>query len=520
MSNDVAISFEDGVTKIIKVNPYETVMEAAFKARINLPSDCRDGACGTCKSFCTSGEFDPGDFIDDAMTEEELEAGYVLTCQATPESDMVIDVPTTSDIAKTSASEFETEIVDLEFHADSTVSFTLSVDKRDDLAYLPGQYMNLQVPGTDQARSYSFSSGPKVEKTSFMVRNTPGGAMSTFLTERAAIGDKLTMTGPFGTFFLRPPKRRMLLLAGGTGLAPILSILEKIADDGTDQPIHLVYGVTNDSDLVGLDILDEYAKKISTLTYSYCVSSPESTAEQKGYVTQFLDDEHLAGGDVDIYLCGPPPMVDAVSKWLGDEGITPANFYYERFAPKGSTDDDESGAPMSTESIKESGDKVSAGEAVSSIETGRLSFTHQDSMAHLEARTGLELAVTELLMGRLTDKQLEQFRRLAENVSTKLKGDEILDAEEFGKLNEEFHEYLFILSDNPAFLESFRRLQVQSQIVEALKNGGWIAPEVDKEHFELVDAFENNDIDAARRVLRAHSEHARATMSSVVPHAS
>lgn len=520
MSNDVAISFEDGVTKIIKVNPYETVMEAAFKARINLPSDCRDGACGTCKSFCTSGTFDPGDFIDDAMTEEELDAGYVLTCQATPESDMVVEIPTTSDVAKTSASDFEAEIVDLEFHADSTVSFTLDVDNRDDLAYLPGQYMNLQVPGTDQARSYSFSSGPKVEKTSFMVRNTPGGAMSTFLTERASVGDKLTMTGPFGTFFLRPPKRRMLLLAGGTGLAPILSILEKIADDGTDVPIHLIYGVTNDSDLVGLDRIDEYVERIGTLSYSFCVSSPESTAEKKGYVTQFIEDEHLEGGDVDIYLCGPPPMVDAVSNWLGDEGITPANFYYERFAPKGSTDDDESGAPVSKETIEESGDTISAGDAVSSMQTGRLSFTRQDSMAHLEARTGLELAVTELLMGRLTDKQLEQFRRLAENVSTVLKGEEILDAEEFGKRNEEFHEYLFILSDNPAFLESFRRLEVQSQIVEALKNGGWISPEVDTEHYDLVAAFENNDIEAARRVLRSHSEHTRETMCKVVPHAS
>lgn len=520
MSNDVAISFEDGVTKVIKVNQYETVMEAAFKARINLPSDCRDGACGTCKSFCTSGTFDPGDFIDDAMTEEELEAGYVLTCQAVPESDMMVEIPTTSDIAKTSASDFEAEIVDLQRHGDSTVSFSLSVDKRAELAYLPGQYMNLHVPGTDQIRSYSFSSGPKVETTSFMVRNTPGGAMSTFLTERAAVGDRLTMTGPFGTFFLRPPQRRMLLLAGGTGLAPILSILEKIADDGTDQPIHLVYGVTSDSDLVGLDVLDDYVDRIGTLTYSYCVSSPESTAEQKGYVTQFIDDEHLQNGDVDIYLCGPPPMVDAVSKWLEKEEIAPANFYYERFAPKGSTDDDESGEPVAPETISENGDTVSAGEAVSTLETGRLSFTHQDSMAHLEARMGLELAVTELLIGRLSAKQLEQFRRLAESVSEMVQGEEVVDVEEFARLNEEFHEYLFVLSDNPTFLESFRRLEVHSQIVEALRNGAWIAPEVEAEHFDIVAAFENNDIEAARQSIRAHSQHSRATMSEVVPHES
>lgn len=516
MSNDVAISFEDGVTKIIKVNPYETVMEAAFKARINLPSDCRDGACGTCKSFCASGKFDPGDFIDDALTEEELEAGFMLTCQAQPETDMVVEIPTTSDVAKTSAADFEAEIVALDFHADSTISFTLAVDDRDSLAFLPGQYMNLGVPGADQVRSYSFSSGPKVERTSFLVRNTPGGAMSTYLTDRAAVGDRLTMTGPYGTFFLRPPQRRMLLLAGGTGLAPILSILEKIADEGTDQPLHLVYGVTRDADVVGLDVLDDYVERIGSFTYSFCVSDPDGSAEQIGYVTQFVDDEHLAGGDVDIYLCGPPPMVDAVSAWLSEQGVTPANLYYERFAPKGATDDDESGAPISAETIAEEGDTITAGEAVSTLETGRLSFTRQDSMAHLEARTGLELAVTELLMGRLTQKQLEQFRRIAETVSAALANDEIVDVEEFARLNEEFHEYLFVLSDNPTFLESFRRLDVHNQILEALRNGGWIAPEIDREHFDLVEAFENADIDAARRVIRAHSEHARATMSRVV----
>lgn len=516
MSNEVALTFEDGVTKVVKVNPMETIMEAAFKARINLPSDCRDGACGTCKAFCVSGEFDPGDFIDDAMTEEELDGGYVLTCQAEPQSDMVVDVPTTSEVAKTSAADFEAEITDLVHHSETTISFTLSVDKREDLAFLPGQYMNISVPGTDQARSYSFSSGPKEQSASFMVRNTPGGAMSSYLTDRAAVGDRLTLSGPFGTFFLRPPQRRVLLLAGGTGLAPILSILEKMSQDGTEQPVHLVYGVTRDADVVGLETLEDYAEKIESFTYSYCVADPDSSAEQIGYVTQFLDEEHLQNGDVDIYLCGPPPMVDAVSKWLDTEGVSPANFYYEKFAPKGSTDDDETGAPLSEETLSEAGDTVSASEAVSSMETGQLSFTRQDSMAHLDARMGLELAVTELLMGRLSEEQLQQYRRLADAVSRMLSEGQIVDAEEFAKLNEEFHEYLFIVSDNPTFLDGFRRLHVHNQMVEALRNGAWISPEIDKEHYALVEAFEQNDLERAKAVIRDHNEHARQTMSKAV----
>ena len=91
-----------------------------------------------------------------------------------------------------------------------------------------------------------------------------------------------------------------------------------------------------------------------------------------------------------------------------------------------------------------------------------------------------------------------------------------MDAEEFAKLNEEFHEYLFVISDNPTFLDGFRRLHVHNQMVEALRNGAWIAPEIEAEHFDLVEAFENNDLDQAKAVIRAHNDHARQTMAKAV----
>lgn len=518
-SNEVALTFEDGVTRIIQVGAFETIMDAAYKARINIPSDCRDGACGTCKSLCVSGSFDPGDFIDDAMTEDELDQGYVLTCQAEPESDMVIEVPGTSEMAKTSATEFTTTISELVHHSDSTVSFSLDVADRSDLAFLPGQYMNLQVPGTDQVRSYSFSSGPKDDASSFMVRITPQGAMSEYLRGQAAVGDAITMSGPYGSFFLRPPQRRMLLLAGGTGLAPILSMLEKMVTDNVTEPAHLIYGVSNDIDVVGLDLLDAYVEKLPNFTYDYCVANPDSIHDNKGYVTGFITDEHLDGGDVDVYLCGPPPMVNAVEGWFKDEGITPANFYFERFAPKATTGgDEETGAPVSEETIAEQGGEISASEAVSTMQTGRLSFTTEDSMAHLDARMGLELAVSELMIGKLTDEQLKQFRRLAEETHSYLGdgGDVLADAEAFVRSNDAFHEYLFSLCDNPTFFESYRRLEVNAQMAEALQDSYWLAPEITKEHFELVEAFEKHDIGEVRRIMLSHNDFARTTMRQAI----
>ena len=212
-------------------------------------------------------------------------------------------------------------------------------------------------------------------------------------------------------------------------------------------------------------------------------------------------------------------MVNAVEGWFNDQGIAPANFYFERFAPKATTGgDEETGAPVSQEVIAEKGDEISASEAVSTLQTGRLSFRTQDSMAHLDARMGLELAISELMIGNLTEEQLKHFRRPAENAKLYLNeaGDAVIDAEGFVKSNDAFHEYLFELSDDPTFFDSYRRLNVNAQMAEALNDESWLAPEITQEHFDLVDAFEKEDLGAVRRIILSHNEFARNTMREAI----
>ncbi|MNH13946.1 Benzoate 1,2-dioxygenase electron transfer component [compost metagenome] len=156
--------------------------------------------------------------------------------------------------------------------------------------------------------------------------------MSTFLTGKAQVGDTMNLAGPLGSFYLRPIERPLLLLAGGTGLAPFTAMLERIAEQGSDHPLHLIYGVTNDFDLVEVDRLQALADLIPNFTFSACVANPESQHPKKGYVTQHIELSHLNDGDVDVYLCGPPPMVEAVNHYIREQGFTPANFYYEKFA--------------------------------------------------------------------------------------------------------------------------------------------------------------------------------------------
>ncbi len=156
--------------------------------------------------------------------------------------------------------------------------------------------------------------------------------MSSFLSGPARAGDTLALAGPLGSFYLREIHRPLLLLAGGTGLAPFTAMLERIAERGSEHPLHLIYGVTHDVDLVELERLEAFAARIPNFTWSACVASPESSYPRKGYVTQHIAAQHLNEGDVDIYLCGPPPMVEAVERYLREQGMRPANFYYEKFA--------------------------------------------------------------------------------------------------------------------------------------------------------------------------------------------
>jgi len=208
-------------------------------------------------------------------------------------------------------------------------------DRAGAFSFLPGQYVNVLVPGTDQRRSYSCSSPPGAETLGFLVRNIPPGVMSSYLRDKAVPGTPVEFSGPAGGFYLREIKRPLLLLAGGTGLAPFLSMLGKISEIRTEHPVQLVYGVTNDVDLVGIEQLEEFAIKIPGFSFVTCVAAADSAHPRRGYVMAHVESGYLNGGDVDVYLCGPPPMVDAVRAWLGEQSVTPANFYYEKFAASG-----------------------------------------------------------------------------------------------------------------------------------------------------------------------------------------
>lgn len=156
--------------------------------------------------------------------------------------------------------------------------------------------------------------------------------MSGYLA-RAQVGDALALTGPMGAFYLRPITRPQVFRAGGTGLAPFLSMLELIATTGTDQPIHLVYTVTKLVDLAEVDRLQALAARIPLLTITTIVADPQAGHPRQGFATDHLSADDLWHGAADVYLCGPPPMVEALCSHMASLGVTPAAFLFEKFNP-------------------------------------------------------------------------------------------------------------------------------------------------------------------------------------------
>lgn len=337
-THEVTLVFEDGRVVKLDASEDDNIYFAALKNKVRILTDCLEGACATCKGVCTSGEYTLDEFTDEALTADEFARREVLTCQMHVKSDCVIEFPYESRVALKSAPESRTARVSEVAMISSTVA-KLVVEPDADappISFIPGQYVHLSVPGTSEHRSYSFANAAfEAGRYTFYIKVLEHGAMSDYLSQRAQPGDEMTVTGPFGRFYLRPVERPIVMVAGGTGLAPMLSMLDTmVANDDTDHPVRLLYGANTADELFAFEQFKGYADQGLALTTEFCVVEPESGWEgAAGHVTGLLRPGILEGGECEFYLCGPPPMIDAAEKWLSDNGVELNHVHAEKFVP-------------------------------------------------------------------------------------------------------------------------------------------------------------------------------------------
>ncbi|AZF07334.1 anthranilate 1,2-dioxygenase electron transfer component AntC [Pseudomonas sp. R5-89-07] len=330
MNHKVAFSFADGKTLFFPVGAHEILLDAALRNGIKIPLDCREGVCGTCQGRCESGDYTQDDVDEEALSSLDLQQRKMLSCQTRVKSDATFYFDFDSSLCNVPGPVHVRGTVS-EVQLVSASTAILQVQVEASLDFLPGQYARLSVPGIDSWRSYSFANLPG-NYLQFLVRLLPDGVMSNYLRERCQVGDEVVLEAPLGAFYLRHVTQPLVLVAGGTGLSALLGMLDELAANGCDQPVHLYYGVRTEQDLCEAARISGYASKIADFRYTEVLSDASAQwTGKRGYLTEHFDLAELRDRSADMYVCGPPPMVESIQQWLADQALDSVQLYYEKF---------------------------------------------------------------------------------------------------------------------------------------------------------------------------------------------
>lgn len=325
MSHRVRIVETD---EAFEVAPDESVLDAALRAEIVLPHDCTLGGCGTCRVKLIDGSVTYEE-LPFALSPEEASAGYALACQARPTSDLVIRPSRVDDVEPKRRTAI---IKTIRAVGPRVIHLTLEVSDATPLVYRPGQYMNVLL---DDGASHSFSmaSTPRERLVDFHIRRLDGGRFTDRTLAQAKVGDALTLELPLGAFtFRREDNRPVLMVATGTGLAPIKAMLEALMEDGNCPPVSLYWGTRTAADLYLHDEIQGWSERLPGFHYVPVLSrAGDDWTGRRGHVQRHIADDFDDLSDHAIYLCGSPAMIADAKRVLLARGACVDHIYAEGF---------------------------------------------------------------------------------------------------------------------------------------------------------------------------------------------
>ncbi|MST31771.1 2Fe-2S iron-sulfur cluster binding domain-containing protein [Acidimicrobiaceae bacterium USS-CC1] len=317
----------------------ETILSAAFRQGLMLMHGCKEGQCSACKSFLLDGDLDMERYSTFALADYEREEGYVLLCRSHAYSDLEIELINYDEDMLHSGlpvREALAEVRAIDVLTHDIRRLVLGLVEPADLAFRAGQYVDLTIPGTDHVRSFSMANTPaSAGVLEFLIKMYPGGRFSSLLAGELSVGDRLRLEGPYGMCTLRPSSERdLVMLGGGAGMAPLLSLLRSLAETRSGRRIRFYYGARSRSDLFYLDELADLGRRLPGLTFVPALSAPaagDGWEGETGMVTDVLDRHEDDLGSFEAYLCGPPPMIDAAVPVLIGKGIDESRIHFDKF---------------------------------------------------------------------------------------------------------------------------------------------------------------------------------------------
>lgn len=352
--------------RTLRVAAGQAVLEAALGAGLNLPHSCKSGHCSSCRARLLEGAIHYPDGLPLGITELEAQDGQVLLCQARADSDLTVEVRLIADVADVEIKTLPCRIARLTPLAPDVMQVLLRLPAVERLRFHPGQYLDVLLDG-GRRRSFSIASPPHdSELLELHVRRVSGGGFTERLFARAAGGAAplpsgvpapaplsplgpgalLRIEGPIGQFSYRDGRGPVLMVAGGTGFAPVKSMLRHVLETGIRRDVHFYWGARHVRDLYEEGLVLEWVRRHSQLAYTAVLSEAtalEAAHHRVGWVHEAVLADYPDLAPFEVYAAGPPAMIEAMRASFPRGGLPAERLYFDSFdyapdaAPRRST---------------------------------------------------------------------------------------------------------------------------------------------------------------------------------------
>jgi len=329
-----------------EVEDGETVLDAAFRQGISLPHGCKEGQCAACKCNLLEGEVDLLKYSTFALSDPDREVGGILLCRSLALEDLTVELLNFDEelLSKSIAvKDFQGKITGKETLTHDILAVEIALAAP--IKFWAGQYVDITVTtqaGETITRSFSMANTPEqTQDLRFIIKKYPAGKFSNALDEGAIeIGASVKVRGPYGSCFRRENKTGpLVLVAAGSGMSPIWSILNDHIASGEDRPVHFFYGARTRRDLFYVEEIAAIVAEHPTVTFVPVLSHADDDASwdgARGFVHEVVGSELRRLGietDGDAYACGPPPMIDALQPVLFMQDFDPDRTHFDKFTP-------------------------------------------------------------------------------------------------------------------------------------------------------------------------------------------
>lgn len=321
--------------RIVKVREDERVLDAALAAGLNLPHSCKSGHCASCRARLRSGEIRYPGPRPLGLTEAEAAEGEVLLCQASPRSDLVVEARVIRSVTDVEIRTLPCRIERKLRLAPDVLQLFLRLPAVEKLDFKPGQYLDVLLDG-GRRRSFSIASPPHdADRLELHVRRVQGGGFTESLFEREEAGELLRIEGPVGQFVYAHSAAPAILVAGGTGFAPMKSILRHVLEgSAATREMHLYWGAQRRIDLYEEELVRGWAREHPHLHFKGVLSAEvpaPGTGLAAGWVHEAVLADHADLSPFDVYVAGPPALIEAIRASFPARGLDAARLHFDSF---------------------------------------------------------------------------------------------------------------------------------------------------------------------------------------------